>query len=79
MGDYIYINWSPENQRIPNVSRIAGVAQQQSNSCIKLGAKYLLTLISYSELSTKAKQENIKKRKRLKNITKTKIKILHIY
>ena len=44
--DYIYINWSPENQRVPNVSRIAGVAQQQSNSCIKLGAKYLLTLIS---------------------------------
>ena len=39
MGDYIYIYWSPENQRIPNVSRIAGVAQQQSNSCIKLEAK----------------------------------------
>ena len=46
MGDYIYINWSPENQRILNVSRIAGVAQQQSNLCIKLGTKYLLTLIS---------------------------------
>lgn len=46
MGDYIYIYWSPENQRIPNMSRIAGVAQQQSNSCIKLGTKYPLTLIS---------------------------------
>ena len=46
MGDYIYIYWSPENQRIPNVCRIAGVAQQQSNSCIKLGTKYPLTLIS---------------------------------
>ena len=44
--DYIYINWSPENQRVPNVSRIAVVAQQQSNSCIKLGTKYPLTLIS---------------------------------
>lgn len=39
MGDYIYIYWSPENQRIPNVCRIAGVAQQQSNSCVKLEAK----------------------------------------
>ena len=46
MGDYIYIYWSPENQRVPNVSRIAVVAQQQSNSCIKLGTKYLLILIS---------------------------------
>ena len=46
MEDYIYINWSPKKQRIPNVYRIAGVAQQQSNSCIKLGTKYLLTLIS---------------------------------
>ena len=44
--DYININWSPENQRVPNVSRIAVVAQQQSNSCIKLGTKYPLTLIS---------------------------------
>ena len=32
-----------------------------------------------SELSTKAKTRKYEKRKRLKNITKTKIKILHIY
>ena len=32
-----------------------------------------------SELSTKVKTRNYEKRKRLKNITKTKIKILHIY
>ena len=32
-----------------------------------------------SELSTKAKTRKYEKRKQLNNITKTKIKILHIY